>query len=197
MNSFELFLFVAKKYQLMNIFSKDQLTKISFYSFNETTLKREYGTEKCDFEEHLKKELHGNLYGIYSCSNRAPKGAPNSILLGIRDSLLPKENENPTMECEMIALHEICHYIDWQKLENKIPISLSSCDNIVGKKFENCALDIAKHLDYDDLDHNSTFGAILFHLIRTQYPNDAPSKMQIAVSKTLMDDFTEECICKY
>src|ERR1700740_1492607 len=121
MNSLEIFRFVASKYQLTKILSGDYLTKISFYSFNADDIILISGERKPVFEEHAKKELHKNLYGIYSCNNRIEwlmnlqsNSTPHAVLLGIKDELLPNVNENPSELCEMIALHEICHYIDWQ-----------------------------------------------------------------------------------
>jgi hypothetical protein len=97
----------------------------------------------------------------------------------------------------MITLHEICHYIDWQDLKNDIPIILSPCDILIGERFDSYAAKTAQGFGmFGDEDHNKLFGAILFNLIRGQYPLEAGSKMQIAVSKTLIDDFTSECICE-
>ena len=194
MNSLEIFRFVASKYQLTKILSGDYLTKISFYSFNADDIILISGERKPVFEEHAKKELHKNLYGIYSCNNRIEwlmnlqsNSTPHAVLLGIKDELLPNVNENPSELCEMIALHEICHYIDWQNLKDMLSISLSDCDKLMGAKLQKQAQKEADRNSKQDIDHHENFGGILYHLIREQYPNDASHKMFVALSKTLIE----------
>jgi hypothetical protein len=194
MNSKELFLYIANKYNLQQIFKDDLLGMMSFYSFNEKSVTRDSGLEKPLFESNIK--LHENLFGIYSCSNKVKEGEPNTIILGIKDSLIPNIDNEPSELCEMIALHEICHYIDWQKLTKVIPITLTDCDKKIGIKFDKLIIEEADvYGTFDDPDHNASFGSILYNLIKSQYPNDVAAKMQIAVSKTLSEDYTSEWSC--
>lgn len=186
----ELYEFLSQLYGINDIYkyAKENGIEISYYAIqNDNTLTLVSGREFKSGTVIMEQNIGSQIQGAYLDNQNIEGESENFILLSLRNNLLPNENESISLFTEMIAIHELAHFIDQQNLVSRLDIKLDGCDNEVGSSIEREANKVAEQTGvFQDLVHNRNFGGILNHLIRSRYGNLYPKFMKISMSKTLI-----------
>lgn len=173
-----IFRFVAEKFNILNVFNDNT----GFYRIRDKAVEFCSGIA-CEKLEIIAQEQIklGEISGFYIDTTHLDINNFNAGI-GLHERFVPFNVEDPNELAEMIALHELAHLIEQQKLVTILGIELTECDNAIGNKIE-------EHISlwYPDLVHNREFVAILNYLIRTVYPMNSAHKLRIALSLTLVD----------
>jgi hypothetical protein len=173
------FRYVAEKFEILDVFNANT----AFYQISGAEIQFISGIRNEALEAVAKSQIKcGKVYGFYLDTTHLDIIEFNAGI-GLHTKFLPFNNEDDTNElAEMIALHELSHLIEQQKLTKQLGLKLEECDLAIGVKVE-------KHITKwgNDLVHNQEFVAILNCLIRREYPMDYKHKLRVALSLTLID----------
>lgn len=169
---------VAEKFNVLDVFNFNT----GFYQISRTEIQFISGIRSKEIETVANQHIvFGEVSGFYVDTTHLNTTEFNAGI-GLHVKFLPFNDEDPNELAEMIALHELAHLIEQQKLTNQLRIELEDCDLYIGKKIEN---HITKWRE--DIVHNQEFVAILNCLIRREYPNNYAHKLRVALSLTLYD----------
>ena len=172
------FRFVAEKFNIIDVFN----VNTGFYRITDKSVQFSSGVACENIESIAQEQIQlGNISGFYLDTTHLSIKEFNAGI-GLHERFLPFNDEDPNDLAEVIALHELAHLIEQQKLVKELGIELTECDNAIGVKIE-------EHISlwYPDLVHNKEFVAILNYLIRLVYPINLAHKLRIALSLTLVD----------
>ncbi|HLP37049.1 hypothetical protein [Lacibacter sp.] len=169
---------VAEKFNVPDILN----VNTGFYKISGSEIQFVSGIRNEELDTIAKGQIKfGEVFGFY-LDNTHLETTEFNAGIGLHVKFLPFNDEDPDELAEMIALHELAHLIEQQKLTNQLNIELEECDQAIGNKVEI-------HLNNwnPDLGHNQEFVAILNYLIRREYPMDYAHKLRVALSLTLAD----------
>lgn len=189
----ELFTRTSLEYQIpsvLELIEERTQQKISWFIIDTKKCVYEAGAYSSDLETDANRNISDMIHAFYLDPSINGRVSLNPIF-GLR-----KDHVNEADHSRLLAIHEIAHAIDMLGLIERLGLQINDCDVKNGNEIQKIANKIDEYFGWgNDIFHNQNFGAILSFLIRRRYPNDYALKLNEALSKNFIDDYSNRFVC--